>query len=66
MSTGADYRAQTRITAKDGTVLAAIGETCERVPEEAIGWLSDQELIVPVSAIAPVVDGPTTDESEVE
>jgi len=66
MSTGTGYRAHTRITSADGTVLAAIGETCERVPEDAIGWLSEQRLIVSVSEIAPVVDGPTTDENEVD
>lgn len=66
MSTGLDYRARTRITSADGTVLAAIGETCERVPEEAIGWLSEERSIVSVSEIAPVVDGPTIDENEVD
>lgn len=33
---GAAYVALTRLTLKDGTVVAAIGETCERVPEVSI------------------------------
>jgi len=36
---GADYIAINRITNRAGMVLAATGETCERVPADALGWL---------------------------
>jgi hypothetical protein len=36
---GADFVAVVRITNKPGDVLAAIGESCAKVPEKSLGWL---------------------------
>ena len=43
---GGDYCATTRLTNRDGDVLAEVGQTCEKVPAESLGWLIDQNLIV--------------------
>lgn len=42
---GADYIANGELSALDGTVLAAAGETCERVPVSSLGWLEEQGLV---------------------
>ncbi len=46
---GADYCAVVEITTKDGTVVAAPGQTCEQVDPAALGWLLAQDLIAPVA-----------------
>lgn len=43
------YVAKVRLTAKDGTVLAEAGSTCERVPVGSLAWLLEQGLIERVS-----------------
>ena len=43
---GGDYQATTRLTNRQGEVLAEIGQTCEQVPAESRGWLVAQGLIV--------------------
>jgi hypothetical protein len=43
---GGDYAATTRLTNRDGDVLAEVGRTCEKVPAESLGWLIDQSLII--------------------
>lgn len=45
---GADYRARVELTDKAGAVVAAMGETCERVASISLGWLLEQRLIEPV------------------
>lgn len=52
---GRDYRARVELTAKDQTVLAAPGETCDRVPPASLGWLLEQHLIEPVTVIPETV-----------
>ena len=42
---GADFVALKRLTDKPGNVLAAVGETCERVPAESLGWLLEKGAI---------------------
>ncbi len=42
------FRATVQLTDLAGHVLAEIGETCERVPEQSLGWLQEQGLIVPI------------------
>ncbi len=49
MPKGKDYIATTRLTNREGDVLAAEGETCDQVPDKSIGWLSKQKLIIPKS-----------------
>jgi hypothetical protein len=44
-----DYRAVVRITDKDGTVRAAVGQPCDAVDPAALAWL------LACGAIAPVV-----------
>ncbi len=50
---GAAYVAAVPVTGKDGAVLAAVGETCDRVPASALTWLAECGAIVP----APRDDG---------
>lgn len=45
---GKKWRAAERLTAKDNTVLAAIGQTCERVPASSLPWLIEQDLVRPL------------------
>jgi hypothetical protein len=47
--TGRAWRAVVRLTAKDRTVLAAAGATCERVPLGSWPWLIAQGLMVPTA-----------------
>lgn len=51
---GLNYRARVELTDKAGTVVAAVGETCERVNPESLGWLSDQRLIEPADAVTEI------------
>lgn len=45
---GARFRAVVRLTDRSGAVVAAPGETCERVNPASLPWLLEQGLIVPV------------------
>lgn len=42
---GKDFRARVELTNKDNLVVAAMGETCERVNPDSLPWLLDQHLI---------------------
>lgn len=42
---GADFIATVRLSTLKNETLAAIGETCERVPASSLGWLAAQGLI---------------------
>ena len=59
--TGADYRARTPIYGKDqaglddGTPLADVGETCDRVPATSVPWLLAQGHIEPLRDDAPPI-----------
>lgn len=46
---GRAWRAMVRLTAKDRTVLAEAGATCERVPVASWTWLIAQGLMVPTA-----------------
>jgi hypothetical protein len=43
---GADYVAQQSIYDRDGNVLAATGDRCDRVPVESLSWLEQGGHIV--------------------
>lgn len=47
---GKDFRARVEITNTAGAVVAAVGETCERVDPNSLGWLLEQRLIEPTGA----------------
>lgn len=47
---GKDFRARVELTNKANTVVAAVGETCERVDPKSLGWLFEQKLIEPTGA----------------
>lgn len=47
---GKDYVARVALTDKAGQVVAAEGETCERVSASSLPWLIEQGLIVPAKA----------------
>lgn len=40
-----EFFALVRLTAKDGTVLADVGERCDRVPAVSLPWLIAQHLV---------------------
>ncbi len=42
---GSDFIANTRLTDLAGAVLAAVGDTCERVPVSSLDWLEEQGLV---------------------
>jgi hypothetical protein len=42
---GADFIAVVRLTNAKGIVLAAVGKSCEKVPESSLGWLERDGLI---------------------
>lgn len=44
---GNDYIAVRRLSDKQGRTLADVGETCERVPAESLGWLAERGWIKP-------------------
>jgi hypothetical protein len=44
---GADYVATERLTNRAGAVVAAKGETCERVDPKSLPWLLDGGHIAP-------------------
>lgn len=48
---GTEFRARVELTAKDGAVVAAVGEICARVPPASLGWLLEQRLIEPIAVI---------------
>lgn len=47
---GVDYRARVRLSTKDGETLAAVGETCARVPVESLAPLLASRKIEPAAA----------------
>jgi hypothetical protein len=50
---GADCVALVRLTSKDeAEVLAAPGETCERVPAVSLRWLLEQGLVKTIAQVA--------------
>lgn len=48
---GADFFAVVEITKKDGSVVAAVGERCDRVDPNALGWLEQCGAISPADAV---------------
>jgi hypothetical protein len=44
-----DYIATVRLSDAKNKTLALPGERCEKVPADAIGWLSKQKLIEPAT-----------------
>ncbi len=48
---GKDYRARVDLTDASG-VVAAVGETCERVAAASLPWLLEQGLIGPIEPAA--------------
>ncbi len=44
---GKDFRARVELTNKANQSVAHVGETCERVDPNSLGWLFDQMLIEP-------------------
>lgn len=50
---GSDFVAVERLTNKAGEVLAAAGESCDRVPAESLGWLLRDGLIRPKEEPGP-------------
>ncbi len=48
MADGKDYIATVELTDASG-VVAAVGQTCEDVAPESLGWLIAQGLIVPAA-----------------
>jgi len=62
---GKDYVAKVRLSDREDRTLAAIGETCERVPAESLEWLIADGHVEPVpvpqaspiaAPVAPVAD----------
>lgn len=51
---GKDFRALTRISSRDNTTVAEIGETCERVDPSALGWLLQGKSIERIEPAAVV------------
>lgn len=47
---GADCVAVVELTDKQGALVAAVGETCDRVPDAALAWLLECGAVVPVHA----------------
>ena len=60
---GADFRACVELTNKANQIVALVGQTCERVDPNSLGWLFEQKLIEPTDAawadIGAAVDAPT-------
>lgn len=48
---GEDYRALVELTNKAGTVVAAVGATCELVDPSSLGWLLRDGLIEPIPSV---------------
>lgn len=46
---GNEYRARVELTNAAGEIVAAEGETCERVAASSLPWLAEQGLIVLVA-----------------
>ena len=51
-----DYIAVRRISTRDDVTLAEVGEACDRVPAEALGWLEDSGAIRAAGAEPAVVE----------
>ncbi len=47
---GKDFRARVELTNRSNEVVAAAGQTCERVDPNSLGWLFEQKLIEPTEA----------------
>ena len=56
---GADYRARVRLSTKDDTTLAEVGETCERVPASSLPGLLTSRKIEPVSPTVQPIEHAT-------
>jgi hypothetical protein len=52
-----DYVARNRITNKAGETLAAIGQSCDRVPPNALPWLLEGGDIEPKKTTKPPAEG---------
>lgn len=63
---GKAWRAATRLTAKDKTLLADVGQTCERVPDTSLPWLIEQELVRPLDCTCPGVPRLQADDCPVD
>lgn len=55
--TGSDYIARVRLSDREDTTLAEVGQTCERVPDDSLPWLAEQGLIEPVAPVEDEADG---------
>jgi hypothetical protein len=49
--TGKDYVARTTLWNRAGDVVAEVGETCERVDPNSLGWLLADGHITPINAM---------------
>ncbi len=62
---GKDFRARVELTNRANEVVAAVGQTCERVDPKSLGWLFEQKLIEPTDAawadLGRAVDAPVAD-----
>ena len=58
-----DFVAVRRISTRDDETLAAVGETCDRVPSEALEWLEASGAIQVIGA-GPVLAAPAADDDE--
>ena len=58
---GSDYIAVRRISNRADDTLAGVGETCDRVPAEALEWLAECGAIASASAVPPPVVDPESD-----
>ncbi len=65
---GKDLRARMEITNRDGDIVAAVGETCDRVDPGSLGWLLDQGFIAPATepVAAADTDAPAPDAADKE
>lgn len=61
---GNDFRALNRISDRDDNTLAAIGETCEKVDPNALGWLLVQGHIEPVAPSPSPLERAVADDVE--
>jgi len=58
-----DYVAVRRISTRDDETLAAVGETCDRVPADALEWLEASGAIQ-VAGAEPAIVEDTADDDE--
>ena len=55
---GADYIATKRLSNLNDETVAEVGQTCERVNPDSLGWLLKQGLIVPTEAVVEAIAEP--------